>query len=128
MVATHFTGVRIPPRPQQISLIRINNKNNQSEMAPAKSRKYLFGWTNLKFVLRELVKLYSPQPSFFSKKRLESGMAFIIAQFGMIYFLTIKISTMTASDLAIWAGIEFAVAGYIINHIQKEKRESNNSQ
>ncbi len=97
-------------------------------MAPAKSRKYLFGWTNLKFVLRELVKLYSPQPSFFSKKRLESGMAFIIAQFGMIYFLTIKISTMTASDLAIWAGIEFAVAGYIINHIQKEKRESNNSQ
>ena len=30
---------------------------------------------------------------------------------------------MTASDLVIWAGIEFAVSGYIVNQIQKEKKD-----
>jgi hypothetical protein len=30
---------------------------------------------------------------------------------------------MTSSDMAIWSGIEFAVSGYIINQIQKEKKQ-----
>ena len=66
--------------------------------------------------------MYSSKTSFFSKKRIESGIAFIIAQWGMIYFLLQKMPVMTSSDLAIWAGIEFAVSGYIINQIQKEKK------
>lgn len=86
-----------------------------------KISKTFIGWTNIKWVVTELVKLYSNQPSFFSKKRIESGVAFIIAQWGMIYFLVEKITTMESSDLAIWAGIEFCIAGYMINQIQKEK-------
>lgn len=93
-------------------------------MALEKSKKYFFGWENIKFVIKEILKIYSTSPSFFSKKRIESGVAFIIAQWGMVYFLMHKISIMTSSDLAIWAGIEFAVSGYIINHIQKEKQET----
>lgn len=93
-------------------------------MALDKSKKYFFGWTNIKFVIKEILKIYSTSPSYFSKKRIESGIAFIIAQWGMIYFLLQKISIMTSSDLAIWAGIEFAVSGYIINQIQKEKNAS----
>lgn len=93
-------------------------------MALKKSKKYFFGWENIKFALTEIIKIYSNKPSFFSKKRLESGIAFIIAQWGMIYFLLQKMPVMTASDLAIWAGIEFAVSGYIINQIQKEKKSS----
>lgn len=87
-----------------------------------KSKKYFFGWNNIKFIIKEILKIYSTGQSFFSKKRIESGVAFIIAQWGMIYFLINKINNMTSSDLAIWAGIEFAVSGYIINQIQKEKK------
>ena len=88
-----------------------------------KNKTYFFGWANLKWFIGEIGKIYSSKKSFFSKKRIESGIAFIVAQWGMIYFLLEKISVMTTSDLAIWAGIEFAVSGYIINQIQKEKKQ-----
>ena len=88
-----------------------------------KNKTYFFGWENIKWFIGELGKIYSSGKSFFSKKRIESGIAFIIAQWGMIYFLLEKLPVMTTSDLAIWAGIEFAVSGYIINQIQKEKKQ-----
>ena len=40
----------------------------------------------------------------------------------MVYFLVINIDKLTTSDIALWAGIEFAIAGYIVNQIQKEKK------
>ncbi len=90
---------------------------------PTKSeKKYFFGWENIKVIFTELSNMYSSKPSLLSKKRIESGIAFIVAQWGMIFFLLEKHSVMTASDLAIWAGIEFAVSGYIVNQIQKEKK------
>lgn len=91
---------------------------------PTKSgKKYFFGWENIKMIFTELGNMYSTKPSLLSKKRIESGIAFIIAQWGMIFFLLEKHSGMTASDLVIWAGIEFAVSGYIVNQIQKEKKD-----
>ena len=86
-------------------------------------KKYFFGWNNIKWVIKESVNIYSSKKSFFSKKRIESGIAFVIAQWGMIFFLMENINKMRASDLFIWAGIEFAVSGYIINQIQKEKKQ-----
>ena len=85
-------------------------------------KKCFFGWTNIKFLIKELIKLYSNEPSYFSKKRVESGIAFIVGQWGMIYFLVKNIDKLTTSDIALWAGVEFAIAGYIINQIQKEKK------
>ena len=85
------------------------------------SKKYLFGWTNIKWFIKEMVNLFTSKPTFFSKKRIESGLAFIIAQFGMVYFLFKNMDTMTSWDICFWAATEFAVAGYIISHIQKEK-------
>lgn len=84
-------------------------------------KKYFFGWTNIKWVIKEFTNIYSDNKSFFSKKRIESGIAFIIAQWGMVYFLLNKVSVMTTTDMVMWAGIEFAISGYIINQIQKEK-------
>jgi len=89
-------------------------------------KKWFFGWFNLKFLMKELVKLYSNEPSYFSKKRVESGIAFIVGQWGMIYFLVQNIDKLTTSDIALWAGVEFAIAGYIINQIQKEKKVEDN--
>ena len=84
--------------------------------------KLFFGWENIKWFIREINKIYSSQPSFYSKKRIESGIAFIIAQWGMIFFLLEKHSTLTMTDLIMWAGVEFAISGYIIHQIQKEKK------
>lgn len=86
-------------------------------------KKLFFGWSNIKWFIKEIGNLYSNKESYFSKKRFESGIAFIIGQWGMIYFLIEKIQTLTSSDIALWAGIEFAISGYVLTQIQKEKRE-----
>jgi len=85
-------------------------------------KKWFFGWTNVKWLFKELINLYSNSSSYFSKKRIESGIAFLVGQWGMIYFLTKNIDKLTTSDITLWAGLEFAIAGYIVSQIQKEKK------
>lgn len=85
--------------------------------------KYLkLAWTGIKWFVTEVMNMYSSKPSFFSKKRVESGIAFFVAQWGMIHWLTSKFDVMTTSDFAMWAGIELAAAGYMVTQIQKEKK------
>ena len=67
--------------------------------------------------------MYSGKSSYFSKKRVESGLAFIIAQWGMVFFLLEKHSTLSMGEFLLWSAAEFAVSGYIINKIQQEKKE-----
>lgn len=86
-------------------------------------KNYFLGWSNIKWLITEIGKMYSSKSSFFSKKRIESGVAFIIAQWGMIYFLLNKYETLTMGELILWAGTEFAVSGYMIHQIQKEKKQ-----
>jgi hypothetical protein len=86
-------------------------------------KTYFFGWANIKWFIVELGNMYSATKSYFSKKRIESGLAFGIAQWGMIYFLTEHHSKLTMGEFLLWAAAEFAVSGYIINQIQKEKKE-----
>jgi hypothetical protein len=76
----------------------------------------------IKWFFGELLAMYSGKPSYFSKKRVESGVAFIIAQWGMIFFLLEKHSTLSMGEFLLWAAAEFAVSGYIINKIQQEKK------
>lgn len=85
-------------------------------------KKYFFGWSNIKWFFREIMNLYSGTDSYFSKKRIESGIAFMVGQWGMIFFLQQNIQSMTASDIVLWAGVEFTISGYMLNHIQKEKK------
>lgn len=88
-----------------------------------KNKKYFFGWENIKWFIKEFGKSYTDEEHFFSKKRIESGVAFLIGQWGMVYFLVINIDRLSSSDIVLWAGVEFAIAGYIVNQIQKEKKE-----
>ena len=85
-------------------------------------KNLFFGWTNIKWFIREVGNLYTGKESFFSKKRVESGIAFAVGQWGMIYFLLQNIQTMSTSDIVLWAGVEFAIAGYMLNQIQREKK------
>ena len=87
-------------------------------------KKWFFGWSNIKWLIKELIKLYSVEISYFSKKRVESGVAFLVGQFGMIYFLMVNIDKLYSTDIAIWASIEFAISGYIVSQIQKEKKNT----
>ena len=79
-------------------------------------------WNNVVWFFTEIMNIYSDKPSFFSKKRIESSIAFIIAEWGMIYFLVKNIEGLSASDMGIWATIQFLAAGYTVTQIQKEKR------
>lgn len=88
-----------------------------------KNKKYFFGWENIKWFLKEVLNMYSPTKSYFSKKRLESGFAFIIGQWGMIFFLLKKYPQLSMSDFVMWVAVEMAVAGYMVHQIQKEKKE-----
>ncbi len=97
------------------------NKKEVVETTEKKS-KWFFGWDNIKWGIKELINIYSAKDSYFSKKRIESGVAFLIAQWGMIFFLLEKHSTLTMGEFLLWAAAEFAVSGYIINKIQKEKK------
>ena len=73
-------------------------------------------------------RIYSNKRSFFSKKRIESGIAFIIAQWGMVFYLLKKYPDLTMMDISMWAAIEFGISGYIIHQIQKEKKTNDNSE
>ena len=86
--------------------------------------KYFFGWDNIKWGIKELINIYSSKTSYFSKKRIESGIAFLIAQWGMVYFLYQHHDKLTMGEFLLWAAAEFAVSGYMINQIQKEKKEN----
>jgi hypothetical protein len=87
------------------------------------NKKYFFGWTNIRWFISEIGKIYSGAESYFSKKRIESGIAFVIGEWGMIYFLINNIDKLTASDIVIWSSVQFAIAGYIVREIQKEKKD-----
>jgi hypothetical protein len=87
-----------------------------------KNKKYLFGWTNIKKLITEIINIYSTKPSFFSKKRIESGIAFIVAEWGMVFFMLKKYPDLTMTDIIMWATIQFTISGYILHQIQKEKK------
>jgi hypothetical protein len=101
-------------------LITMANLKKVEEPTKTK-KKWFFGWENIKWGIKEVISIYSSKESFFSKKRLESGIAFAIAQFGMIFFLLQKYQVLSMGEFLLWAAAEFAVSGYIINKIQKEK-------
>ena len=84
-------------------------------------------YENIKWFFSEILKIYSNEKSFFSKKRIESGIGFIIAEWGMIYYLINKIATIDAFGFGLWATIQFFIAGYIIKQIQNEKNDNNSS-
>ena len=103
---------------------------NEKKATPATTggKKWFFGWSNIKWAITELMNIYSAKDSYFSKKRIESGIAFIVAQWGMIFFLLEKHSTLSMGEFLLWAAAEFAVSGYIINKIQSEKKATDNTE
>ena len=94
----------------------------KSTVETVNKKWYSLAFDKVKWFFSELIAMYSGKSSYFSKKRVESGVAFIIAQWGMIFFLLEKHSNLSMGEFLLWAAAEFAVSGYIINKIQQEKK------
>lgn len=109
---------------------RTSKKESSDDNKVVKKRNIFingfFGWENFKWLIREFSKIYSDEPSFFSKKRFESSVGFVIGQAGMIMYLWHNYQVITMSEFLLWAGAEFLIAGYYVNQIQKEKKTNSN--
>ena len=74
--------------------------------------------------MKALIAMYSNEPSYLSKKRFESSIAFLTGV-GLIIGHSIHTwSTITTSEIISEAVVLFGVAGYVIGQIQKEKATS----
>lgn len=98
--------------------------NRNTEQQSTKDGKWFFGWKNIAWFIREIGAMYSSKTSYFSKKRIESGVSFILGQIGMMFFLFYKYDTLTMTDFIMWASLEFAVGGFMTWQIQKQKKEA----
>lgn len=79
--------------------------------------------SKIKWLIHELIAMYSDQPSYFSKKRFESGIAFFLGVGSLVTYMISHHSTITNGEVVIDASLLFAVAGYAVNQIQSEKRD-----
>ena len=93
---------------------------NKDKKAPG---KWFFGWTNIKWFISEIGNIMSDEPSYFSQKRIQQLVAFIVLEWGAIYFLINKWATMSTSDFVLWATVQGSIAGFILHHVQKEKKQ-----
>jgi hypothetical protein len=84
-------------------------------------KKWFLGWENIKWVIIELGKVGSNKPSFFSKKRIESGIAFMVLIWGCVFWLIQKYDIMTTTDFLVWSTIPATIAGYIIALTERAK-------
>lgn len=73
------------------------------------------------WLIREFVRMYSAEPSFFSKKRIEGGIAFIFAFQMTAIYLQKKIDTMDVLAFGYILTTWLVIAGYTVNKIQQDK-------
>ena len=78
--------------------------------------------TKLAWLIKELIKMYSDSPSFFSRKRVEGGIAFIVLQWGLIHWLILNVEKCTSSDLWVWATVQCFICGYTLSKIEDIKK------
>jgi hypothetical protein len=76
---------------------------------------------NLRWGIKELIKLYSGEPSYFSKKRIESGVAFSFAFWMTVYYLRRNIDGMDIWSFGYVLTVWLFIAGYTVQQIQREK-------
>ena len=85
--------------------------------------KCFFGWTNLKWLIKEFIAMYSTRDSYFSKKRFESSIAFLSGVGIILSYVWLHRFTIQNSEVLADAAILLGMAGYAVNQIQKEKKD-----
>lgn len=85
--------------------------------------KWLFGTTNIRWGIKEIIKMYSSETSFFSYKRFQTGVAFFIFTQGAMY--TLKNHVNSTESFVVWCAPVLLVCGYTLNKIEQAKKEAN---
>lgn len=85
--------------------------------------KYLFGWTNIRWGIKEIIKMYSSESSFFSYKRFQTGVAFFVFIQGCIY--AIKNYVTDINGFVLWCVPILLVCGYTLNKTEQAKSKEN---
>lgn len=92
---------------------------------PENDGRWFFGWKNFKWFVREIRKIYSKEDSYFSKKRIESGFAFLVMEWGLIHWLVVNINKIDYIGIVAWCGVNAVICGYTLTKIQEEKNGNN---
>lgn len=88
-------------------------------------KKYFFGWTNFKYVVRNVYYTFSDKPCYLSRKRIESCFLFLGAYGTLIFYIIKRINEDAPfGEMLALTGTVFFYAGYQMAVIQKEKREN----
>jgi len=88
---------------------------------------FVLGKNKIKWVSWELLKMFSGEPSFFSKKRVDSGIAFFFAFWMTIFYLKNRIDDMDIWSFGYVLTVWLFIAGYTLDKIQREKKFTNGS-
>jgi hypothetical protein len=70
---------------------------------------------------KEVIAIYSNGDSFFSKKRIESSMAFFFSLGASACYVWIRRNTITTPEFMWIISVWLFIAGYTVSQIQKEK-------
>lgn len=79
------------------------------------------GKAKFKWYVNELIKMYSGEPSFFSKKRVDSGIAFMFALWMTIFYLHKRIDNMDIWAFGYILTVWLFIAGYTVAKIESSK-------
>lgn len=84
--------------------------------------KGFFGWESFKWHLREIAATFSNKPSYYSSKRIERALLFLVAlSLHSLYFYTHR-TTLTPEQVLLLTGPLFVFAGYSMAQTQVEKK------
>lgn len=73
----------------------------------------------------EFRAMASNEPSYFSKKRFMELTSFIIFIMAYITYMIVNMRTITPEGFVVASAPVMAIIGYVLNHIQKEKKNEN---
>lgn len=80
-----------------------------------------FGWTNFKWLCREILKTFSGEKSFFSSKRMERAGFVMMGSWSLLGYIIVHIKTLSPLDIIALVAPFFAAAGYALTKSEKEK-------
>lgn len=84
-------------------------------------------WKLFCWYISDFNKVFSNNPSFYSGKRVKEWIAFVTGEYvlihGFIYLLLHD--KLDYTGICFMAGVAFAIAGYQLDKIQKEKKDEN---
>jgi len=82
---------------------------------------FIIGRKKFEWLVKELVKMYSDEKSYFSKKRIEGGIAFLFAFWMTIFYLKQNIVGMDIWAFGYVLTSWLFISGYVVKQIQSEK-------